>query len=747
MKLQFDFNNPLKLLFLLAALTVSIVLPFVSRDAGITEDEPQHLEHGKKIYAWYKGEDKTVGESPFDEKGQWKYYTEGTASKTAINIYGGFFDLIAEVLHHTVFGSLDEYESKHMLSAFFGALLFIFTALIAQRISESWAVALLTLVIATFTPRLFGYSLNNPKDIPQATFFAFSILQIISFIKELPRIRPVRIVLLALSFSMAMAVRSGAMILIFYFLLFLAFYFLLQILSGEVDKKYFVRTFAIAIAISIVGYLGTSLFWPWAMNNPVLNPLRSMSVFKNFNTFIINELFEGQWIGTGRLPWYFVPKWLYITMPVTLFSGSILFLILLPRFIRKENWRIAAYGLLLFSAVFPVLSIIISHSNIYNSARHVIFVMPSIIVMASLAWAEIFKSVKDIYLKLSVLIAFLFILYEPVRFVIHNHPVQGMYFSPLIGGTKGAFKNFEMDYWGVSIKPAFDWIEKHDSTATAENKGRIRLWYGEQAKLSHFTEKSSRFVSVLANEDSRDWDYFIQMPAEGKFAPDIVLHWPPKGTVYQVMADSTPLCAVIKNYRIGNTSAPSANNATPALPTNTADPAGNAFNEGMNHYSKKNFNAAILAFKRAHSLSPKNMLMINNVVACYNELSMFDEALEFGAKGIQVDPNFELLKNNLRETLKAKQVFKPDAGYYINLSYNYYAQGEFQKCIAASKMILKYQPNSFLAWNNICSAYNELHEYDKAIEACDKGLRLAPTNELIKNNRAAAVQAQARVNK
>ena len=69
-------------------------------------------------------------------------------------------------------------------------------------------------------------------------------------------------------------------------------------------------------------------------------------------------------------------------------------------------------------------------------------------------------------------------------------------------------------------------------------------------------------------------------------------------------------------------------------------------------------------------------------------------------------------------------------------------QGEFEKCIAASKMILKYEPNSFLAWNNICSAYNQLNQYDKAIDACNKGLKLAPTNELLKNNREVAVKAK-----
>lgn len=741
MKLNFDFSNPAKLLFIVSAFFISFTLPYVSKDAGITEDEPQHREHGKKLYDYYTKGDKTVIESPFDEKGQWKYFTEGTTSKTAINIYGGFFDFLAEVLHHTICKNYDAFEAKHALSAFFGALLFIFTALITQRISESWSVALLALVIATFTPRLFGYSLNNPKDIPLATFFAFSLLQMISFIKEMPRIRIRRAVLLALSFALAIAIRSGAVILIFYFLVFVVLYFALQFLYCDGEPKSFIQPLMVAVLISFAGYLGTSLFWPWAMQNPLLNPLRSLLVFKNFDTFIINELFEGNWINNKSLPWYFVPKWIYITTPVTIISGFVLFLILLPKFIRKQNWQITAYGLLLFSVAFPILSIIINHSSIYNSARHITFVIPSLIVLAALAWAEIFNAVKDIYLKFSVVVAFVIILSEPVLFIINNHPLQGLYFSPLIGGTKAAFKNYEMDYWGYSIRSAFNWIEKNDSTATEQNKGCVRMWYGEQLKLSYFADSSKRFKHVLAEENSADWDYFIELPSSGKFAPDIVYHWPPRGTVYEVMVDNAPICAVVKNYRLQQ----SALESNPAALTqnNKADPFNQAFNAGMNFYGQKNFNAAIVEFKKACALAPKNLLVVNNIVASLNELKMFDEAIVYATKGLKIDPNFSLLKNNFAETLKAKQSYHPDASYYINISYNYYVQGEFEKCIATSKMILKYEPNSFLAWNNICSAYNQLNQYDKAIDACNKGLKLAPTNELLRNNREVAVKAKA----
>lgn len=741
MKLDFDFSNPAKLLFIVSAFVISFTLPYVSKDAGITEDEPQHREHGKKLYDYYTKGDKTVIESPFDEKGQWKYFTEGTASKTAINIYGGFFDFIAEVLHHTICKNYDVFEAKHALSAFFGALLFIFTALIAQRISESWSVALLTLVIATFTPRLFGYSLNNPKDIPLATFFAFSLLQMISFLKELPRIRMIRAVLLALSFALAIAVRSGAVILIFYFLVFVVFYFALQFLNGEAEPKSFIKPLVIVVLISIAGYLGTSLFWPWAMQNPLLNPLRSLSVFKNFDTFIISELFEGKWITNKSLPWYFVPKWIYITTPVTIISGFALFLILIPKFIKKQNWQITAYALLLFSVVFPILSIIINHSSIYNSARHITFVIPSLIVLAALAWAEIFKAVKDIYLKFSMVAAFIIILSEPVLFIVNNHPLQGLYFSPLMGGTKAAFKNYEMDYWGYSIRAAFNWIEKNDSVFTEQNKGRVRMWYGEQSKLSYFADSSKHFKHVLAEENSADWDYFIELPASGKFANDIVYHFPPKGTVHEVMVDGAPVCAIIRNYNVS--AATAKNNSAALIPNPAADPFNHSFQAGMTYYGQKNFNAAAVEFKKAHRLLPANLLVVNNIVACLNELQMYDEAITYATEGLKLDPNFTLIKNNLVETLKAKAIFKPTVNYYINISYNYYAQGEYEKCIATSKIILKYEPNSFLAWNNICSSYNQLNQYDKAIDACNNGLKLAPANELLKNNRDVAVKARA----
>jgi tetratricopeptide (TPR) repeat protein len=38
------------------------------------------------------------------------------------------------------------------------------------------------------------------------------------------------------------------------------------------------------------------------------------------------------------------------------------------------------------------------------------------------------------------------------------------------------------------------------------------------------------------------------------------------------------------------------------------------------------------------------------------------------------------------------------------------------------------------AYNNICAAYNQLKEYDKAIEACNKAIELDSNHSLAKGN-------------
>ena len=77
---------------------------------------------------------------------------------------------------------------------------------------------------------------------------------------------------------------------------------------------------------------------------------------------------------------------------------------------------------------------------------------------------------------------------------------------------------------------------------------------------------------------------------------------------------------------------------------------------------------------------------------------------------------------------------------YINLSLQHYQDGEWEKCVEASIGALNVNPESAIAYNNICSAYIQLKDFDRAILACNKALALRPDFPRAKGNLNAAIK-------
>lgn len=45
--------------------------------------------------------------------------------------------------------------------------------------------------------------------------------------------------------------------------------------------------------------------------------------------------------------------------------------------------------------------------------------------------------------------------------MIRLHPYQYVYFNSLVGGLKGAFRQYETDYWGLGFKEGTLWFNDH----------------------------------------------------------------------------------------------------------------------------------------------------------------------------------------------------------------------------------------------------------------------------------------------
>lgn len=122
-------------------------------------------------------------------------------------------------------------------------------------------------------------------------------------------------------------------------------------------------------------------------------------------------------------------------------------------------------------------------------------------------------------------------------------------------------------------------------------------------------------------------------------------------------------------------------------------------------------------------LSFKNLFIKNNI---YDPISynLFQAESFFNF-------NQPIVKHALPQPATVPTVNAQD---FLNKSFEYYRTGQYRECIAEAEKALAIKPDFAEAYNNICSAYNQLKEWDKAIEAGNKALAINPNYQLARNN-------------
>jgi tetratricopeptide (TPR) repeat protein len=254
------------------------------------------------------------------------------------------------------------------------------------------------------------------------------------------------------------------------------------------------------------------------------------------------QLFEGKMIWSDQMPWYFIPKSMAITIPVIILTGFLIFLIYTVRIFKTG--KTLNYGILLFTVLFPLAFVIIGKSNVYSSWRQFLFLYPAIVILSATGINILFDSFEKRYIKWIIVAVLIFLAFDPVRFMVNNPSYYYIYHNQLAGGLKGAYGNYETDYYYTGQTEASEWLieyfEKNniDSaavTATYPVKWQFRDHPGIKTSYVRFEEKSTK-----------DWDYAI---VTNRYIPPLTLRdnlWPPKNAIHVIYADSVPICAVLK---------------------------------------------------------------------------------------------------------------------------------------------------------------------------------------------------------
>jgi MFS family permease len=322
--------------------------------------------------------------------------------------------------------------------------------------------AWLGLAMFICTPRLFAHAFFNSKDIP--LLFA-TILSTYAVLRWFKRPGSATAAGTALAMAWATDIRITGILLPVLMLFLMPF-------TGAISRKHL-----ITLPIFIIVYLmGVYMFWPYLWSNPAKRFAESFEWMSRF-PWDDPVLFEGSYIASPDLPWWYLLEWQAISLPETyvfLYISAwfifIFYFLKRPRSFLNEH-RAVAWAAGLASA--PLVAVWIFDSNVYDDWRHLYFTYPGMLLLMLFALQQAEKSYHRITLLLNglIIIQLLFTAWGMVRW----HPNQQVYFNSFAGNNP--LEKYDGDYWGLSYKQGFEWIlNNHPGISTYCPSNRAGLF-------------------------------------------------------------------------------------------------------------------------------------------------------------------------------------------------------------------------------------------------------------------------------
>jgi tetratricopeptide (TPR) repeat protein len=328
---------------------------------------------------------------------------------------------------------------------------------------------------------------------------------IIKYLKELPRPGWGTAVLLGTAIAFTCSVRIGGLILFVYLALFGALYFVLKPFELKhivSTRPCFGRLTGQLIVIVIIGYFAGLLFWPYALQNVLMNPLESLGIMEHYKVSI-RQIFEGDFLWSTQLPWYYLPKWLLISTPEFVIAGLLLYIILLfKRDIIQNSANFLFEFFLIFSFLFPVIYVLLINSNLYSGVRQLLFVLPPLAVLTSLGifgWIKL--EIKN-NIKYAGTVLFFLLMILPLKHQASTFPADYIYFNSFAGGNRGAWGNYEYDYYFHGLKQPAGLLKEMigDNNVAVASNCNLSNYFDDLPNVKY------KYVRYL-ERSMQEWDY------------------------------------------------------------------------------------------------------------------------------------------------------------------------------------------------------------------------------------------------
>ncbi|GIK08451.1 MAG: hypothetical protein JETCAE02_08110 [Anaerolineaceae bacterium] len=502
------------ILLLLAQLVFGL---FAFRDYGLSWDEPLFYEYGEALgYAytpanWLSPDfdlSKSYGSSGDDHKNRGPAYL--LLARTPVHLLESL--------------GLDEVPAWRLVNFLTFLLGVYFLYRLSLRWMGEWAAFGAAALFST-QPLLLGHAFINPKDMPFLVFFTgaalfgFEMADALNDEAKSRKRRLFSVIVAAFFLGISTSIRvlaplAGLLVVV---------YAIVKQRSIANPKP---RTWN--LARSLLAYILLSLLfmlasWPYLWESPISNFIQVFR-FMSENPTGLQVLFGGQIYRAYELPRRYLPTLLAITLtePVwPLFAlglGAALAkltssVLCLPSSVLRPPFSVPRppspvprppssvprppssvprppssvpcppstdYWLLLTAFAIPLLYVLLRKPPMYDGFRHFLFILPPVFVTCGLGLDVLFRWLKKLekgnrspsWLRAGTI---LLVSLPGLLGAARLHPYQYAYYNSFVGGTGGAFRVYETDYWLTCYKEA---AEQTDFTLPA------RLFVHREASIA-----------------------------------------------------------------------------------------------------------------------------------------------------------------------------------------------------------------------------------------------------------------------
>jgi tetratricopeptide (TPR) repeat protein len=511
-----------------------------------------------------------------------------------------------------------------------------------------------------------------------------SLYFMVKLIKEYPFYKWKTVLWITVGIAWAISIRIGGLLFIAYMFFFIGLYHLLYFKPTHVFQQQSLqvmrKTTLFLVLAAVAAYFGGMFTWPYGLVDPLHHPLESLQEMTNIGA-TLRQWFEGELYWSDVLPWYYIPKYIIITIPLVVMLGLVVHTFLLRASVTQ--YKGMDIFILLFSFIFPVFYVIYKQSNVYGGWRHLNFVYPALIIFAAAGFELIFRKLDLHNFRLAAYGLCIVFCLPPTLHIIRNYPNHYIYFNELVGGVNGAYGEYELDYYFHSFKSAATWLKKNELNENRHVNGKTKVVANAGINF-HFDDMKDKVDVDYVNyylRGEKDWDYAI---FANTFINSYQLKrkiWPPKGTIKTIDVNGIPVCAIVKRHDRNDYYGAAAKKA------------------GQLH-------RAVEYFKKAIAADPNNDYAYYQLTETYVRLMQYQDAIRTGMEALKVYPDYDMILELVGIA-------------YTNINL-------YDEAIVVFRKLVKVNKNYHTAYYNLGFIYANRNELEKSFDMLQQCIEIRP---------------------